>query len=55
MTVYSPALDTGLGLRGWAAAGASDMARRIQVIFEKSLEHYLEPRLELLSLRLKAS
>ncbi|SRR5882724_2142022 len=48
MTVYCPPIDTALGLRGWAASGASDIARQIQLLVEKSLDHYLEPRLELL-------
>jgi hypothetical protein len=48
MTVYCPPVDTALRLRGWAASGASDIARLIQLLVEKSLDHYLEPRLELL-------
>jgi hypothetical protein len=48
MTVYCPSVDNALGLRGWAAPGASEIARQIQLLVEKSLDHYLEPRLALL-------
>src|ERR1700720_3161709 len=48
MTVYCPSVDNALGLRGWAAPGASEIDRQIQLLVEKSLDHYLEPRLELL-------
>jgi len=46
MTVYSPPMETSLGLRSWASSGVSDAARQVEVLLEKSLEHYLETRLE---------
>jgi hypothetical protein len=48
MTVYCPPVDTSLGLRDWASTGVSDVARQVKLALEKSLEHYLETRLELL-------
>jgi hypothetical protein len=48
MTQFCPTLDTSLGLRDWASSGVSDVARQVKTAFEKSLEHYLETRLELL-------
>ena len=48
MTVYCPAVETSLGLRGWASSGVSDVARQVKLSLEKSLDHYLETRLELL-------
>ncbi|PYT61703.1 MAG: hypothetical protein DMG35_08805 [Acidobacteria bacterium] len=48
MTQYCPMFDTSLGLRGWASTGVSDAARQVKRSLEKSLGHYLEPRLELL-------
>ena len=48
MTVYCPPMETSLGLRGWASTGVSDVARQVKLSLEKSLEHYLETRLEFL-------
>ena len=48
MTQFCPTLDTSLGLRNWGSSGVSDVARQVKMAFEKSLEHYLETRLELL-------
>jgi hypothetical protein len=48
MTVYCPPVDTSLGLRDWASTGVSDVARQLKLALEKSLDHYLETRLELL-------
>lgn len=48
MTQSCPTFDTSLGLRYWPSTGVSDIARQIKLSLEKSLGHYLEPRLELL-------
>lgn len=48
MTIYCPSIDTPLGLRDWASTGVSDVARRLNLALEESLEHYLETRLEIL-------
>ena len=48
MTVYCPTADTSLRLRGWATNGVSDVARRVQLLVEETLDHYLKPRLDLL-------
>src|ERR1700738_1782967 len=46
MTVYSPPMESSLGLRSWASSGVSDAARRVELLLEESLEHYLGTRLE---------
>jgi len=48
MTIYCPSIDTSLGLRDWPSAGVSDVARQVKLALNKTLEHYLEPRLETL-------
>ena len=48
MTVYCPSVDASLGLRDWASAGVSDLARRLELALEESLDHYLRTRLEFL-------
>jgi hypothetical protein len=48
MTVYSPPIDTSLGLRDWASTGVSDAAHQVKLALEESLDHYLKTRLELL-------
>ena len=48
MTVYCPPLDTSLGLRDWASSGVSEVARQVKRQLEKSLDHYLETRMEFL-------
>ena len=46
MTVYCPPIATSLGLRSWASSGVSEVARQVKLSLDKSLEHYLETRLE---------
>jgi hypothetical protein len=46
MTQYCPTFDTSLGLRDFASAGVSDVARQVKRSLEESLGHYLEPGLE---------
>lgn len=48
MTVYCPTADISLGLRDWPSAGVSEVARQVELALEKSLDHYLETRLEFL-------
>jgi len=48
MIAYCHSTDTPFGLRDWAGVGMSDIACQLKQTFEKSLEHYWEPRLELL-------
>lgn len=48
MTVYCPQIDDSLGFRSWVSTGVSDVATRVGQVFEESLEHYLESRLEVL-------
>ena len=48
MSVYCPPLNASFGLRDWSSTGVSDAACRVTKVFEESLVHYLEPRLELL-------
>lgn len=47
MTTYCPPFDASWGLRGWHSTGVSDVAGQVRLIFEESVRHYLEPRLEL--------
>ncbi len=48
MTQYCPTFDTSLWLRDRTSTGVSEVARQVKLSLEKSLGHYLEPRLELL-------
>jgi hypothetical protein len=48
VTIYCPSIDTSLGLRDWPSTGVSDIATQIKWALEKTLEHYLEPRLKTL-------
>jgi hypothetical protein len=48
VTIYCPSIDSSLGLRDWPSTGVSDVARQVKWALEKTLEHYLEPRLETL-------
>ena len=48
MTQYCPTFDTPLGVRDWASAGVSDVARQVNASLGRSLDHYLETRLGLL-------
>ena len=46
MTVYCPPMDRSIGLRSWSSVGASTEAETIEEYFKKSLDHYLESRLQ---------
>jgi hypothetical protein len=48
MTVYCPTINASLGLREWASAGVSDVAQQVRLALEQSVDHYLEPRLDVL-------
>src|SRR6266853_2282447 len=48
MTVYCPSIDTSLGWRDWASTGVSDVAGKLDLALEESLNHYLQTRLETL-------
>src|SRR5712664_413929 len=48
MTACCPQISIPFGLRDWPDAPISDAAYRIRKKLEESLDHYLEPKLELL-------
>ena len=46
MTAYSPALDVSWTLRDWETTGVSEYAREVEKSVLRSVDHYLEPRLD---------